>query len=577
MGRKASTPVYSDIKVSDAIRRVLEAVGVPYGTIEDTPDAVLNHFWLSNKQNAEQVLLGLAEVGGIRARIDDYTGAITFNASPSDIDRLTIYGGRDIAGYSDATAQIEARTLEGAGTYTGQSDSAVLPNSKLYGGFKPFQGSRSYRYVPSEERYSWFIQPFSTFTYDGTEYCIEAIRSGLDSTLNRYYIEALLTSDETNPTFAAPTFSASGADDLYLNFRLDEDTYLRKLFTDSADAEWGDLGVRASALSSVSGTAAGDWFFAENEEVSGLNIGHYRFEITQDMAESIGSISFILTPDRDAIFDIIEPPGESHRLVFHDWERRDDDSRYFNTIKVNSTTRLLESASSMLWESPETIEVAAGSSVTIEVSSTDGTPFLLDDSPFTHTANANLESIVASRSSGSETEVTITAGPSGLSLENLSLSGKYYVAAREEAFIESDLGAVDGNEEGEIAWEPAGIFPDGLARGYLQTWAEGQVEVGLERRWVATLTVLAYDPGFDGVERNNYQTMLRLKPGRQVDIIHSRGKWLGLIREIERTSGSEVEFVDRYKVSVELTTIADADDTILRSGLSIYGSDQVVG
>ena len=575
VGRRASTAVFTDLKASDAIRIVLEAVDVPYGEIEDTPNAILSHWWLSNKDNADQVLLGLAEVGGIRARLDDYTGVVTFQSDPTDVDRLKIYGGSEVSGFTDESHFVAPRTPEGTGTYTGQSEPRPIPADKLYGGFTPYQSSLTYRYDSFHDRYSWFVQPFSSFLYGAFSYCLETIRTGYDTVLNRHFIEVLMTSNESNEAFSASTFSLSGPDELYLNFRLGPTAYVRKLFTDSADADWSDLGLRVGSLGEVGAAAAGDWYFAENEEVASQNIGHYRFEVTEAMAETIGRFSFILTDDRDAVFSNIEPPGESQRLTFNNWERRDDDSRYFNTIKVVRIVRALEPASSVLWESPEDIEVPAASSLTIEITSNDGTPFLLDAAPFTYTANANLASITASRSSGSEVEATITAGASDLVLQNLQAMGRYYVSARERVFIQQDDAA--RAEDGEVLWEGGGKFPESLSLSYLESWASGQVDVGLERRWVAVLTILTHDPGYDSVERNNWATMLRLKPGRLVDIIHRRGEWLGLVREIERTSGSAVGHVDRYRLAVELTGVAESQSNVLRLGLDVYGSDKVLG
>ena len=64
VGRRGSTVIHEDILVSDAIRIVLEAIEIPYGEIEETPNAVLRHFWLSDSQDPASVLAGLVEAAG---------------------------------------------------------------------------------------------------------------------------------------------------------------------------------------------------------------------------------------------------------------------------------------------------------------------------------------------------------------------------------------------------------------------------------------------------------------------------------------------------------------------------------
>ena len=572
-GRKVSTPVYTNISVSDAIKRVLEAIGIPYGQIDETPTAILNYFWLSDRDTAIEVLAGLADAAGPRARLDDYTGAITFTAEPSAVDRLTIYGGPGIGNFANEPEGVTERAVEGTGVYSGGS--GVLPPGTLYGGFLPFQASLAYRYDGLNDRSSWFIQPYSTFVYNEIEYSVELLRSGFDSIKQRYYIEISLVSEVGSTAFSESTFDASDQDPVYCNFSLSGVTYLRKRLSHTTDL-WDNLSVRSTALASVTPEAVGAWLFRSSEIQGGVqHKGRYRFEVTRAMAEAVGNFTYALTSDQASSLGIVEPPSESSRLIFSDWSRSDDDSRYFNTIKVTSVTRELDAADSDLWESPEDIEVVAGASLTIRVSSDDGTPFLLADVPFTHSVNANLSSIVPDRTSGAEIEITITAGTSDLTLQNLVVRGKYYAVTLERVLSRVDNSAVV--EDDTVEWRPAGKFPADLDLGYLESWIEGRLELGLERRWTATLEVFGWDPGEDGYLRNNWQTMMRLRPGRLVRIEHGRDIWLGLTREIERKSGAEVDNVDRYLVTCELTGVSSFDTTILRVGLDNYGTDKVLG
>ena len=139
---------------------------------------------------------------------------------------------------------------------------------------------------------------------------------------------------------------------------------------------------------------------------------------------------------------------------------------------------------------------------------------------------------------------------------------------QDEASIERD---------GRIEWESAGKFPVDLQLDYLESWGEARLALGLERRWTTTLEAFGWDNGEEGYIRNNWQTLMRLRPGRLVRIEHGRDTWLGLIREIERTSGVKVDNVDRYKITCELTSVVAFDFGVLRAGLDNYGSDKVLG
>ena len=572
IGRTGSTPIYQDILLSEAIKRVLEAIDIPYGRIEPTPNIELSYFWLSDRQDVANVLAGLVEAAGPRARLDDYEGVITFSAEPTEIERLVIYGGSVIDGFSSAASTVTARTTEGSGVYTGGT--GVLPQNARYGGFAPFQASLTYRYDPVNERSSWFVQPYSMFVYNGHDFCVELIRSGYDVTKNRYYIEVAIASEDINAAFDQNTFRVAARDAVYLNWEIGGETYLRKRL--SGTALWDNLSVRTTDLTTVAATSAGNWIF-ESSEIRGTvqRRGRYRFEVTRAMAEAVGEFTFTITPDRDASFGVIEPPSESERLIFSDWKRNDDDSRYFNSISVPAISRAFDGADSNLWESPETISVLANASLTIRVSSSDGTPFRLADTPFTYTANANLDSITSDKTSGAEINITITAGGADLELENLVVVGRYFVPTLEQQISKVDGSAVQADDE--IEWESAGTFPTGLSVTYLDSWVDARLEIGLERRWTTTLEMFGWDTGVNDYLQNNWQTLMRLRPGRLVRIIHGRDEWLGLTREIERTSGSDVDHVDRYQVTCELTSLVAFDANILRVGLDNYGSTKVLG
>ena len=572
IGKTGSTPIYQDILLSDVIRRVLEAIDVPYGVIEDTPNITLDYFWLSDRQDATAVLLGLVEAAGAQARLDDYEGVIRFSREPSEEDRLIIYGGVNIDGFSDASEAVTGRTTEGTGVHSGGT--GIVPNSARYGGFPPFQATLGYRYDPINDRRWWFVQPYTMFTYNSNEFCVELMRSGYDSTKNRYYIEISIVSEDINAPFTATTFRVGGQNPAYVNWQLGNTRYLRKRL--SGTGNWDNLSVRATDLASVPTTTAGNWLFESNEvQGASQHKGRYRFEVTRAIAESAGLFTFGVMRDRDAVFSTIQPPSESERLIFSDWKRNDDDSRYFNSISVPSITRAFDEADSDIWESPETISVLANASLTIRISSDDGTPFRLATTPFTYAANANLSSITADRQSGSEISVTITAGGSDLELEDLVVRGRFFVPVLEQAVAKSDNDSILA--DGDIPWEPGGTFPEGLSTDYLSSWIDARLQVGLERRWTTTLDFFGWDPGEGGYIRNNWQTLMRLRPGRLVQIIHGRNEWLGLVREIERTSGSAVDHVDRYRVTCELSSLTAFATDILRVGLSNYGSDEVLG
>ena len=584
--KRASTQVYTNITVADAIKRVLEAIDIPYGDIEATPSAVLNYFWLSDQDDPVDVLTGLVDAAGHRARIDDYEGLITFSGESTG-DRLNIYGGTEIDGWSAATTTLKGRTNEMSGS-GGPTGISTVPNSFLWenGVWEPFQAAPRHIYDSDNDLNTWLYAPYSIFEYNDITYCIEQLRSGYDSDNNRYYIEALIVSEDNNDEFDEETFNDESESTMYLNFVVgngestgNRPKILHREFAPSSTT-WNDLNGRTGALTSMVRTATSNgqmWLFSSSEIVQTTqHRGRYRIEVTKDIAEETGVIRFTLTTDDGTYLDYIEFDGQSQKLIFSDWQRNDDDSRYFNSVAATSVTRVLDASDADLWASPEDIEVAANASLTIRVSSDDGTPFVLANSnALTYTANTNLESITTNRTSGSEIDVTITAGSSALTLENLKVRGRYYVIGSERVVRQQDNGAI--RDDGEIEYELPSAFPVDLELDYVESWTEARLQVGLERRWTTTLDMYGYDPGEDGYVRNNWQTMMRLRPGRLVRILHERAEWLGVIREIERESGAKVDHVDRYRVTCELTSVADFDPDILRIGLDNYGSDKVLG
>ena len=268
-------------------------------------------------------------------------------------------------------------------------------------------------------------------------------------------------------------------------------------------------------------------------------------------------------------------PGESQRLVFQKYERDNEDARYFNTVRVGTITRVLQPESDV-WSSPEDVQMAAHASLTIRLTAQNNTPFQSLVVPavgtdYTVSAGALAATPTLSRISGVESDLTLRAGAAGATLQNLKVRGRLLLPGLESAYINQDVDAVAA--DGEIAWEGAGKVPTDIRRSYLETWAQATLAKGLERGWTATLHMLA-SPDHD---REQWETLLRLRPGRLVQIEHSRGPWLGTVRQVERTSGADVDHVDRYKVVCELTGLDDAQGNIIRIGLSSYGNDQVLG
>ena len=579
LNRQASTVIYHNILVSDAIKRVLEAIDMPYGRIDETPNAMLRHFWVSDRQQAASVLAGLVEAAGPRARLDDHEGVITFSAEPAGVTRIIIYGGPEADGWDDASDTVTARTEEGVGPYSTTSAIpryGVIPDWSLQDGFKHFQGEMLRERDSASGQISWSLQPNSEFEFNNDTFTIETVRSGYDSLRRRYYIEAGVTSSTMEGAFSQRTFRSHGEIiPMYFNWYINDKQFLRKVFTGSLlHTEWGTNTLRDEPLEDS--TTQIDWQFSHGEIREGtVHVGWYRNEITKEDAEALGSFGFILTTDWDSIFELIEPASDSQRLFFSDWKRNDDDSRYFNSISVPSVTREFDDVDSDLWESPEIIEVVANASLTIRVSSTDGTPFKLADDAFTHKATDALASIEADKQSGAEVFITITAGSSDLALEDLVVRGRFFVPTLERQVEKTEGTAVD--EDGEIEWVSAGDFPEGLNTFYLRSWIDARLHLGLERRWTTTIEIPAWDSGEDDYLRNNWQTMMRLRPGRLVQFIHGRDVWFGIIREISRESGSMMDHVDRYSLTCELTGSDAYDPDVFRLGLSTYGSDQVLG
>ena len=574
LGRKGSTVIHEDISVADAIKVVLDAIEIPYGRIDETPNAMLRHFWLSDRQDPASVLAGLVEAAGPRARLDDYEGVITFSAEPSGVERIIVYGGTAIDGFSAAAEGVTARTEEGIGPYQTTNINprhGVIPDWSLYGGSGHFQGEMFRRVDHDTDEISWAVHPNMAFEFNNESYVVETVQTGYDALRRRYYIEAGLTSSTMEGAFSQRTFRSQGdVIPMYFNWYINDKQFLRKVFTGSLlHVEWDTNPPRAEPLEDS--TVQIDWQFARGEIREGtVHVGWYRNEITKEDAEALGAFGFILTTDWDSIFELVEPASDSQRLIFHNYKRNDDDSRYFNSISVPSVTRAFDGVDSDLWESPETISVVANATLEVRVSSSDGTPFKLAESPFTYAANANLASIEADKDSGAEVVLSITAGSDDLELEDLVVRGRYFVPTLEQQISK----AADAED---IEWEPAGDFPEGLNLFYLRSWIDARLNLGLERRWTTTVEVFAWDSGQDDFLRNNWQTWMRLRPGRLIRFDHGREIWFGLVREIRRTSGSAVDHVDRYEITCELTGIDAFDPDVFRIGLSTYGSDQVLG
>ena len=577
--RQASTPIYHNILVSDAIKRVLEAIDLPYGRIDETPNAMLSYFWMSDRQQAASVLAGLVEAAGPRARLDDYEGVITFSAEPAGVTRITIFGGPESDGWGNAPETVTERTEEGVGPYSTTSLNprhGVIPDWIRYGDARHFQGEVIRRTDRESGGSSWAVYPNTEFTYEGDDFVIEAVQTGYDELRRRYYIEAGLTSTTMEGAFSQDTFRVSGSIiPMYFNWYINDKQFLRKAFTGVLrSTTWETNPIRTDILQDS--TTEVDWQFSHGEIREGtVHVGWYRNEITKEDAEALGAFGLALVNDWDSIFELVEPPSDSQRLFFSDWKRNDDDSRYFNSISVPSIVRAYDDVDSDLWEAPETIEVVANASLTIRVSSTDGTPFELAEEPFRYTATDALDSIEADKNSGAEVFITITAGDSDLALENLVVRGKFFVPTLERQVEKTEGAAAD--EDGEIEWESAGDFPEGLNPIYLRSWVDARLNLGLERRWTTTLEIPAWDSGQDDYLRNNWQTMMRLRPGRLVRFVHGRGVWFGIVREIERESGSMLDHVDRYRLTCELTGADAYDPDVFRLGLSTYGGDQVLG
>ena len=142
--KKGSTALFTKITVAEAIRHTLEAVGCPTGRIDATPSAVLNYWWLSSNENVSDVLTGLAELAGLNARLDDFTGAVEFRIATAQ-DRLGIYGG-------------ESYIPSGSEPTSHPPDTGPTPD---------YEGA-----VCRNSDQTWFINPFTYFEDMGETFTI---------------------------------------------------------------------------------------------------------------------------------------------------------------------------------------------------------------------------------------------------------------------------------------------------------------------------------------------------------------------------------------------------------------------
>ena len=550
VGKRASTPLYEGIKISDAIKHVLEAIGVPVGKIDDTPEAILDYWWMTDQQDAEKVLLGLAEMGGIDARLDDYDGKISFS-SGSLGSRLNIYGGTPSAINDNAPGALSSDTWEGVGA----NELTDGPGgNRRYIAFGLSQIG-----IERKSNGAWFAQPFSHFLDvdpHGRRFVVECVDSFVDG--SDYKARLVISRADGNEPFISSTLTGTKS------FR--------------CLVGGGEQGNLIAGL--VGGTGSGNWAFDRAVTVGGQRKGHYVMSITEALAlapeEDIFAAKQGSPSQANSTFPIIRPPAEYQRLTFQSYQRDNEDSRYYNTVRVGTVTRVLQPISDV-WTSPEDIQIAANASLTVALSGPQDTPFKELTVPVVGTdytvASGSLSTTpVLSNVSGSTANLTLTAGSAGARLQNLKVRGRLLLPGIQSAFINQDEAAVA--QDGEIAWKSAGIIPTDIRKAWLDTWAQGKLLKGLERGWVATFKFLASPDSRAG--RDQWSTLMRLRPGRLVNITHSRGAWLGVVRQVERTSGADVDHVDRYKVTCELTNIDEARGNLLRVGLSSYGNDQVL-
>ena len=633
-GKKASTPLFQNITIAEAIRHVLDAIDAPVGHIDATPQAVLNWFWLSDQDDAAQVLIGLAEMGGVGARLDDYDGAISFRTTATG-GRLGFYGA---AGGEFGPPVVSAAAQRGSAANT------------------PYQGGLDRR-----RDGSWIAQPNLDLRLAAGDAADAYLLERLDTYQvgAQWYLRATISSQATNPVFTASTADGTRS--------------LRPIVE-------VDSGVDTLLGGVLGGSGGANFVFVENEEDNGQNKGIYRRAITVEQATELGGhvirVSGGTAAQANTTFDRITAPGESGILTFQRFERHDEDSRYFNTIRVGTVSRVLSGegggAPTVLWTSAQDVTVNAASSRSITIPaipegqeviqpvlgtdytfvqitsfftvpapsvSVSGTTLTIAvggpdprsggivvqglqvrtrpattvnvwsspedvqiaanatlgirlsaprdsagrDSPFTglvrpvvgtdYTVSAgSVASIGIDKTSGVEATLTIRAGASGATLQNLKVRGRLLIPGIESGFINQDEAA--RARDGEIAWESAGIVPQDIDADYLGAWSSAMLERGLQRGWTCTLHCLAAD--VDGY-REQWATLLRLRPGRLVHVLHSRGVWEGVVRQIERTAGSSVDHVDRYKITCELTNLEDIRANVIRIGLTPYGNDQVLG
>ena len=549
-GKRGSTELYQNVTVADAIRHVLNAIDAPVGHIDETPQAILRWFWLSDQDDAARVLIGLAEIGGVGARLDDYDGAVNFHVAATG-NRLGFYGAD--SGEFGPPSSIEA-----------------------VDGFDLRTPTRRTNYQAGLERKrdgSWIVQPNISLSITDAEsqanrqdYLLERLDTYEDG--GQWYLRATIASQVSNTVFTASTADGTRGIRVIVG---------ATPLTGEADLYGGTVIGGA-----IGGTTTTAFQFVENVERDVQNTGIYRRTVTEAEATRVVG-HFVRVRGGSAAqvaqrFQYIRAPAESQRLTFHRFERHDEDSRYFNTIRVGTVTRVLQAVSDV-WTSPEDVVMAAQARLTIRLAAQRDTPFTGLLTPVVTTdytvSAGSVVSMELDKTSGVEANLTITAGASGATIQNLKVRGQLLLPGIESAYINQDVDAF--NQDGEIAWESGGIIPTDVNTAYLDSWASAMLERGLQRGWTCTLHCLASPSDSDAQRREQWETLLRLRPGRLIHVLHSRGVWEGVVRQIERTAGASVDHVDRYKIICELTNLEEVHTNVIRIGLSVYGNDQVLG
>ena len=516
--KKGSTGLFKDITVAEAIQLTLAAVGCPTGRIDATPSAVLNYWWLSSKENVSDVLTGLAELAGLNARLDDFTGAIEFRI-PIAQDRLGIYGGENFI----------------------PSGSRPTPHPPDSGPTPDYEGA-----VYRNSDQTWFINPFTEFEDGGETFTVSRVWiSRPDDSTMRLHVRILSAAERSDDDF----LGSPGA----LRFAFATDGMSAKPSFDNALT------------------------FEKSVQRDGFWETDYIYDDTTDIqpwyAFETSAVGYAVLSRGATSQDLVNlvPPEDSKEIVFSTYRRDEEGERRFNSIAVDTRTRNLLPEETV-WQSPEPVEVREDSTLEIELTSDDDlTPFQDLQAPTYTVAAGSVVSVELSRTSGTEASILITAGPDGVTLNDLSVRGRYLAVATQVATTWQDEESID--RYGRLEWESAGFFPTDPQFEYLDSWAEAALENGTNRQWTATLEIFA------SLLRNErvWQTMIRLRPGRLVRVLSSRGSWLGVVRELERQSGAAHDLVDRYKVVCELQSLSEANDNVIRLGLDRYGNDKVLG